>query len=134
MKKVSIILCLLMLSVAFNGFSQAPAPSDFFVGKWEISFGNSPSGEPNPPLPIDLIRKEGKLTVKLDPDVSDIFKVINPRVKEESTAKLVILFDSSDNERHEKQFRDVPMELIKVDDDNLKVNFMGVNRSAKRIK
>ena len=84
----------------------------------EISFGNSPSGEPSDPVPIDLIRKEGKLTVKLDPDVSDIFKGVKLRVKKESTTKLLILFDSLDDERPGKQFRDAPMELIKVDDGN----------------
>ena len=43
MKKVSTILFLLMLGVAFNGFSQASAPSNFFVGTWENSNPN-----PNP--------------------------------------------------------------------------------------
>jgi hypothetical protein len=132
MKKASIMLFMLLLGVTFNGFSQASAPSDFFAGKWKINFIGSPYGEVS--FPIDIIRKEGKLTVKLDPDASSVFKLTNPKVEEESVTKLVIHFDMPENEGRGVQSRDIPMELAKVDNDNLKGNFMNIDLTAKRVK
>jgi hypothetical protein len=124
MKKLSFVLFLL-LCVVFTGFSQAPAPTDFYAGKWEITIVGSPRGDVT--FLTDLVRNEGKLTGKLadkaDP-ASDTRKIL--RV-EESAEKLVIYFESS-------QGGEIAMNLAKADNDTLKGTVSGYDATAKRIK
>ena len=134
MKKVSIILFLLILGVAFDGFSQAPAPSDFFVGKWKATFPVAPEvapvGETN--FWIDIVRKEGKLTIHLGHE-----KIINSRVQDEHATELFILFDMANNVGFSSQLitaKDATMVLTKVDDDTLQVGLQGSSMTAKRVK
>jgi hypothetical protein len=124
MKKVPVIL-LLLLAVVFSGFSQAPASTDFYAGKWEISILGSPRGDVV--FLTDLVRKDGKLTGKLvdkaDPasDTRNILRV------EESAEKMVIYFESS-------QGGEMAMNLAKIDNDNLKGMVFNFDATAKRIK
>jgi len=130
MKKVSIILFLLMLSVAFNGFSQASAPSDFFAGQWETTIQGAPQGDVN--IRIDIVRKDGKLTVNLGSE-----NFINSRVQEERATELLILHDVVSNPHMPKESvkaRDVHIILTKVDDNTLQVDSMGSNTLFKRVK
>ena len=72
-----------MLGVAFNGFSQAPAPSDFFAGKWEII--GVLEGEIN--HGFDISRKGGGLNANLNFET-----FANYRVEERAT-ELLVFFD-----------------------------------------
>ncbi|NEU70025.1 hypothetical protein GK091_24305 [Spirosoma agri] len=136
MKKVTLLI-LLILGVTVNSYSQAPAPHDSFAGKWKAALPVSPDVGPRgevqeATLWIDIVRKEGKLTIHLGSE-----KIINARVQEERANELFILFDTAINPGFATQqitARDVPMTLIKVDDDNLQVDFMGSQVTAKRAK
>jgi hypothetical protein len=133
MKKVSIMLFLLMLGVAFNGFSQASAPSDFFAGKWKGVLPNGSGSDTNaPPAPqIDIVREEGKLTVHLGGNT------INVRVQEESATKLAIVYDMAINPGFATQqitSRDEHLTLTKVDDSTIETSIMGMALSFKRVK
>ncbi len=125
MKKVSFILFFLILGVAFNGFSQAPAPTDFFAGKWEISIAGTPNGDVK--LLTNLIRKDGKLTGELV-DPVDTTKPKMPITKvEEKGNNISIYFESS-------QAGELSIDLAKVDDDNLKGSVYNFDTVAKRLK
>ncbi len=124
MKKASLILFVLFLGIAFNGFSQTAAPTDFYAGKWEISIVGSPRGDVK--FLTDLVRKEGKLTGELTDSADATVK--RPITKIEETAeKLVIYFESS-------QAGEISVELAKVDNDNLKGALMSFDATAKRVK
>ena len=118
------MLFLLILGITYNGFSQPPAPTDFYAGKWEISIMGSPRGDVV--FLTDLVRKEGKLTGKLvdkaDP-ANGSLKIL--RV-EESAQKLVIYFESS-------QGGERLMDLAKVDKDTLKGTVSEYEATAKRV-
>jgi len=134
MKKVSFILLLLILGVSFTGFSQAPATSDLFASKWEITVLDTRQ-IPEWGFSIELIRKEGKLTAK-----PDTYTISNPftftikigRVEEVNATKLVLYLDIPENERQGLPTKDIPMELTKVDNDILKGKFMESDIIAKR--
>lgn len=126
MKKASIILFVLFLGIAFNGFSQAAAPKDFYAGKWEITLTGTPNGDAR--LLTNLVRKDGKLTGELA-DASDANKEKMPITKvEESPDKIAIFFLASTGD-------EISIDLDKADGDNLKGNLMGMfDAKAKRIK
>ena len=122
-----------MLGVAFNGFSQAPALSDFFAGKWK---GIPPDGlniDKDAPSPqIDIVRKEGKLIVNLWSEYC-----INSRVEKESATELSIFYDIVSNPYMPKvsvKATNVHMTLTKVDDHTLETSFQGVDVFFKRVK
>lgn len=127
MKKVSLVLVLLFLGVAFKGFSQAAkAPvTDFFAGKWEVLVVGTPNGDAK--LVTNLVRKDGKLTGELvDPTGSNPEAIALTDVVDEAD-KITLYFTA--------QGTDVNVELEKVDDNNLKGSLMGMfDASAKRIK
>ncbi len=125
MKQSSIFLILLFVSIAFKGIAQASAPADFFAGKWEITVSGTPNGDVK--FVTELVRQEGKLTGEMvngaDPSGKRTFTKI-----EESADKLVLYFDSS-------QAGEIAINLMKVDDDNLKGTLMeSFETTAKRIK
>lgn len=124
MKKISLILFVLCLRFAFQGFAQTAAPTDFYAGKWEISIVGSPRGDVK--FLTDLVRKDGKLTGDLTDSADATVK--RPITKIEETAeKLVIYFESS-------QAGEILIELTKVDNDNLKGALMSFDATAKRVK
>jgi hypothetical protein len=125
MKKASFILFMLFLGTALKGFSHAPAPTDFYAGKWEIMIAGTPYGDVK--FFTNLIRKDGKLTGELvNPDDSTNGKRTITKV-EESANKLVIYFDSS-------QGGEISINLAKVDDDHLKGSLMDFEATAVRLK
>lgn len=124
MKKVSTILVLVLLTIAFNGTAQTTAPADFFAGKWEITVSGTPNGESK--LVAELVRKDGKLTGHLvnaaDPKSEKI-----PATITEDGNRLAMGFVA--------QGYDVTIDLTKVDDDNLKGTLMDqFEAKAKRLK
>ncbi len=125
MRKASIILFLLFLGATATCFSQTAAPADFFAGKWEITVLNSPKGDVV--FQTDLIRKDGVLTGDLvekgDP-ANGTRKILKA---EETTDKLVLVFESS-------QGGEMSLDLVKVDNDNLKGTLYTFEATAKRIK
>jgi len=125
MKRASILLFFLLLGVVANGFAQAPAPTDFFAGKWEIALEGTPRGDVT--FLTNLVRKDGKLTGELvdAADPANGKRVITKTV--ESADKLVIYFESS-------QGGEIALELTKVDADSLKGSLMSFEAKAKRVK
>ncbi|QJW89456.1 hypothetical protein HNV11_08710 [Spirosoma taeanense] len=125
MKKVSMLLVFVLLSVAFSGFSQTTPPTDFFAGKWEINIVGTPNGDVK--LVTDLVRKDGKLTGELvDPVDNTKPKMPITKVVEDGN-KVAIYFESS-------QAGELSIDLTKVDDDNLKGSVYNFDTTAKRIK
>ena len=126
MKKVSLILFLLLVGVAFRGLSQTTPPADFFAGKWEITIMGTPNGDSK--MVTNLVRKDGKLTGELK-DLSGT----NPampitKVEEEPGKKMTIYFDTA-------QAGEIGVELAKVDDDHLKGQLMSMfDSTAVRVK
>lgn len=124
MKKASVLLFALFLSITFYGFSQT-TPKDFYAGKWEIALAGTPNGDVT--FVTDLTRKDGKLSGELvnpaDPanGKRKITKV------EENGDKLAIYFESS-------QGGEISIDLTKVDNDNLKGSLMDFDAKAKRLK
>ncbi|MFD1142547.1 hypothetical protein ACFQ4C_15585 [Larkinella insperata] len=125
MKKGSLFLFVFFLGLTFRGFSQAPAPEDFFAGKWEIVITGTPNGDAK--FITNLVRKDGKLTGEMA-DPTDATKEKIPLTKiEESSDKLSLYFTA--------QGYDVNVDLAKVDDDNLKGSLMNMfDAKAKRLK
>ena len=125
MKKVSVLLFALFLSITFHGLSQT-APKDFFAGKWEIALTGTPNGDVK--FLTNLIRKEGKLTGELV-NATDATQPKRPITKvEENGDKLAIYFESS-------QGGEIAINLAKVDNDNLKGTLMdSFEANAKRVK
>lgn len=125
MKKVSVLFFLMLLSVAVNSIAQAPAPADFFAGKWDIVVAGTPNGDTQ--LVANLVRKDGKLTGEITTP-ADATKGAIPITKiEEGTDKLALYFTA--------QGYDVNLDLAKVDDDNLKGSLMNMfDAKAKRLK
>jgi hypothetical protein len=137
MKKTHTLLLLLltMIVAATTGFSQVPAPADFFVGRWKLlppdGAHAGPKGEAPETLLIDIARKEGKLTVHLSSR-----DIINARVQDESATELVIVFDTAINPGHPTQVitaKDVHTSLRKVDNDQVSLDYMGAQLLAKRV-
>ncbi len=125
MKKASVLLFVLFLSITFYGFSQT-APKDFYAGKWEILLTGTPNGDVK--FFTNLTRKDGKLTGELvNPE--DATNGKRPITKvEESADKIAIYFESS-------QGGEISINLAKVDNDNLKGSLMdSFDAKATRIK
>ncbi|MEO6286514.1 MAG: hypothetical protein ABIN80_26630 [Dyadobacter sp.] len=114
MKRSGIILAILFLGIAFNGFSQTAAPADFFAGKWEIVIFGTPNGDSK--MVTELIRKDGKLTGELkdptgqNPEAFPLTNIV------EAGNKVTLYFTA--------QGTDVNLDLEKVDDDHLKGSIM----------
>ncbi|GAB3920160.1 hypothetical protein [Larkinella terrae] len=127
MKKVSLFLFVFFLSIASKGISQTTNPSDFFVGKWEITISGTPTG--NSVLVTELSRKDGKLTGELkDPSGTNPQAVAITKIEEEEGKKLTIYFNT-------EQAGEIALALEKVDDDHLKGMLMSMLEStAVRIK
>ena len=125
MKKVSILFLFFFVRIACTGYSQTTTPADFFAGKWEISVVGSPVGDVK--FTTDLVRKEGKLTGELT-NAADPSQAKRPLIRvEEKGDKVVMYFESS-------QGGEVPIELTKVDDNNLKGTLSTFDATAKRLK
>ena len=126
MKKVTTFLFILFAALAGNAFSQTAPAADFFAGKWEISLTETPAGDVK--FRTDLVRKDGKLTGELS-DVADASKparLINS--VEETADQIIIYFTSSQGD-------ELPLQLAKVDNDNLKGRLMdSFEATAKRMK
>ncbi|GAB3787424.1 hypothetical protein GCM10028818_52380 [Spirosoma horti] len=111
--------------MAHAGFSQTATPTDFFAGKWEISVVGSPVGDVK--FTTNLVRKAGKLTGELT-NTTDPSQAKRPLIRvEEKGDKLMMYFESS-------QVGEVPIDLTKVDDDNLKGTLSTFDAAAKRVK
>ena len=126
MKKASIFLVILFLGVAFKGYSQTAATTDFFAGKWEVSVIGTPNGDSK--MVTDLIRKDGKLTGELkdpsgqNPEPFPITSIV------EEADKVTLYFTA--------QGTDVSLDLAKVDDSHLKGSVMNgmFDATAVRVK
>ncbi len=121
MKKLSLFVVLFMLGLSFNTFAQ----SEFFAAKWEITVTGTPNGDAK--FVTKLERKEGKLSGEL----SLIGDSSAPKIPitniEESADKIVLYFSA--------QGYDVSVDLVKVDDDNLKGTLMNMfEAKAIRVK
>jgi len=126
MKRTSIILVILFLGIAFKGYSQTTAPTDFFAGKWEVLVMGTPNGDSK--MVTDLIRKDGKLTGELkDPSGQNPEPRVITNVVEEAN-KITLYFTA--------QGTDVSLDLTKVDADNAKGSVMNgmFDATAKRLK
>ena len=136
MKKVSLFLFILLVGIAFNGFSQTTSTTttptttttstDFFAGKWEITITGTPNGDAK--MVTDLVRKDGKLTGELkDPTGTNPVTPIT-KVEEDPGKKITIYFDTA-------QAGEIGVELAKVDDDHLKGQLMSMfDSTAVRLK
>ena len=136
MKKTTIMLFLLLLGVAFNGYAQASPPSDFFAGDWKSLIENpGVRGGPEGIILIYIIRKDGKLNVTIR---MEWYKYPTPpnflssTVKEERATELDIRNDIDFGDI--RKYRDEPMTLTKGDGDTLKVSFLGMELTAIRAK
>ncbi|GAB3712892.1 hypothetical protein GCM10027592_51730 [Spirosoma flavus] len=125
MKKASVFFLLLLLSVAYTGFSQTTPPTDFFAGKWEISVTGTPMGDVK--FLTDLVRKDGKLTGELTNAAEPNAEKRKITKVEENGDKLAIFFESS-------QAGEISIDLTKVDNDNLKGTLYNFDATAKRGK
>jgi len=126
MKKTIVILAILFLGIAFQGFSQTTAPKDFFAGKWEIHLSGTPAGDVK--WVTDLVRKDGKLTGELA-DATDAAKPKRAINRIDETAdEMVIFFTSSQGD-------EIPLALGRVDNDNLDGTLMdSFGAKARRLK
>ena len=126
MKKASIVLVILFLGVAFKGYSQTAATTDFFAGKWEVSVMGTPNGDSK--MVTNLVRKDGKLTGELkdpsgqNPEPFPITSIV------EEADKVTLYFTA--------QGTDVSLDLAKVDDSHLKGSVMNgmFDATAVRVK
>ncbi|MBY0536768.1 MAG: hypothetical protein K2P88_13040 [Chitinophagaceae bacterium] len=111
MKKISFLLTILMVSVfSMNAFSQsspAPAPADFFAGKWNVVIKNTPQGDAK--LVFNFTKKDGALSgVVTDSAGTEISKMSNLEVKEN---EVTVSFSA--------QGFDLTITLTKKDEDHL---------------
>ncbi len=125
MRKTSMFLFLVLMSIAFGSRAQTAAPDDFFAGKWEIVIAGTPNGDAK--LVTDLVRKDGKLTGELS-DPTDPDKPKMPLTKvEENGDTLTLYFDTS-------QAGELALSLKKVDPDTLKGSVYNFEAVARRVK
>ena len=137
MKKLSLLILALFLTVITNSFAQTTtattptvlsngATTDFFAGKWDISVIGTPNGDSK--LTTELIRKDGKLTGELTDPTGKAEKPIPINDIIEEGNKIILSFEA--------QSININMDLVKVDDDNLKGSIMSgrFDATAKRIK
>lgn len=121
MKKISVLVVLFVLGLSFNTFAQ----SEFFAAKWEITVAGTPNGDAK--FVTKLERKDGKLTGELSMPADPTAPKIPISNIEESADKIVIYFSA--------QGYDVNVDLVKVDDDNLKGTLMNMfEAKAVRVK
>lgn len=126
MKKASILLIVLFFGIALNGFSQtAPAPTDFYAGKWEITIIGTPNGDSK--MITTINRKDGKLVGEMT-NPAEPTTPANPLTSvEEVDGKMTIYFSTSGY--------DLAIPFEKVDNDNLKGKLMDMfDVTAKRVK
>lgn len=121
MKKLSALVILFVLGLSFNTFAQ----SEFFAAKWEITVAGTPNGDAK--FVTKLERKDGKLSGELSLPADPSSPKIPISNIEESADKIVIYFSA--------QGYDVSVDLIKVDNDNLKGTLMNMfEAKAVRVK
>ncbi len=125
MKKTTLFFIALFFGIIINGFSQAAAPADLFVGKWEITIIGTPQGDAK--MIATFSRKDGKLVGEMT-NPAEPNSAPEPLTKvEEDKAIMTIFFSTSGYDLN------IPFE--KVDDDNLKGKLMDMfDCTAKRIK
>ena len=125
MKKVSLFLFVLLLSVGVKGISQTATPPDFFAGKWDITITGTPGGDAK--FTTDLIRKDGKLTGELK-DPAGV-RPVTPITKVDEEKEQITIYFNTD------QAGEIGINLAKVDDDHLKGQLMNMfEATALRIK
>lgn len=121
MKKLSVLVVLFVLGLSFNTFAQ----SEFFAAKWEITVAGTPNGDAK--FVTKLERKDGKLSGELTLPADPAAPKIPISNIEESADKIVIYFSA--------QGYDVSVDLVKVDNDNLKGTLMNMfEAKAVRVK
>jgi len=124
MRKLNLICLLLILGIVFNSNSQTAAPSDFFVGKWEVTIIGTPNGDSK--MIVDLVRTDGKLTGQMSNPAEPTAEKA-PITVDENADLIDLAFNA--------QGYDVTINLKKVDDDNLKGSLLGMfDATAKRVK
>ncbi len=124
MKKASIFLIALFFGIALNGFSQT-APTDFYVGKWEVTILGTPNGDAKLIATISL--KDGKLVGEMT-NPAEPTAAANPLTSVEETNGQMTIFFSA-------QGYDLSIPFEKVDNDNLKGKLMDMfDCTAKRVK
>lgn len=124
MKKTTLFAFLMILGVAFAGFSQT-APADAYAGKWAITFIGTPNGDSK--LVTELVRKDGKLTGELKDPSGQMPEALPLTNVEEKDGKLILYFTA--------QGMDINVWFQKVDDDNLKGSLLDMfDATAVRIK
>lgn len=122
MKKLSVLVVLFVLGLSFNTFAQS---ADFFAAKWEITVVGTPNGDAK--FVTKLERKDGKLSGELSMPADPNAEKIPITNIEESADKLVLYFSA--------QGYDVNVDLVKVDNDNLKGTLMNMfEAKAIRVK
>ncbi|RYC67182.1 MULTISPECIES: hypothetical protein [Spirosoma] len=121
MKKVSLLFLFLCLGLAYDGFSQAAAPADFFAGKWEVTIAGTPNGDVR--FMTDLVRKDGKLTGSLKDQSGTRPEPIPITKVDEAADKITIYFNT-------EQAGEIGVELAKVDNDHLKGQLMNMFEST----
>ncbi len=121
------LLFVFLLGICVKGYSQATPPTDFFAGKWEILVTGLPDGDTK--FVTDLVRKDGKLTGELkDPTGKKTEATPISKVEEEPGKKITLYMSTT-------QAGEVPIELIKADEDHLKGQLMGMfDATAVRLK
>lgn len=125
MKTSNLFFLFLLLGVVFTSSAQTTTTqSDFFAGKWEISVSGTPNGDVK--FLTDLVRKDGQLTGELvnpaEPDNKRPIKKVT-----ENGDKVSIFFESS-------QAGELSIDLVKVDNDNLKGTLYNFEATAKRLR
>jgi hypothetical protein len=124
MNKIKSLILILFIGIAISGSAQAPAVSDFYVGKWDVVVIGTPQGDAK--MVLSLNRKDGKLAGEiLNP--TDSTSVPLTSIEEAAENKLSINFSMMGYDLN------IPFE--KADDDNIKGLLMGMfETKAKRIK
>jgi hypothetical protein len=117
MKNQSFILAGLFCLLLFLHHSvQANVPEDYFVGKWDVLIKGLPNGDANMVLVLEKGAKSMEGVV-YDTRGNKIGNVDSSKLsKDKATLTLYFVFNGYD----------VNLQLVKVDEDNLKGNLMGM--------
>jgi opacity protein-like surface antigen len=123
MNKIKSLMLMLFIGIAISGSAQAPAVSDFYVGKWDVVVLGTPQGDAK--MELTLTRNEGKLTGEIK-NPADSTSVPLTNVVE-ADGKVTIYFSLMGYDL------DIPFE--KQDDENIKGLLVGMfEAKAKRVK
>ena len=113
MKKGSIVLLGILLTISSVAIQTRSNSSDYFIGKWEVIFEGTPNGDATLTLTID--RKDGKLEGFFTDAEEAITKI--DRIEENEESITIYWF---------AQGYDIYLQLEKVDEDNIKGMLMGM--------